>query len=323
MGGEAIYFFPAPENQRQTPSFIAGHSPRGLTAESVNDNGQQTMLTRPATVITMEEWRNLPERRGNFWVVDTDGWVYWADEIPSGEATGPLLNSIVLAQNPAEDYYYGINVQAQMATATGTTDDGEINNFNSFGFDINGGWTADGQYLMNYITGNGDSTQPPDLTPTPLPTTPTPNITVTPTPPASIVLTPTPTATLTPPATGTPTPPATGTPTPTPTRTLVSAAIDSDSIFIRPGVTANDMLASFNYQHTYSDGSVVDRSTTVVVFRNRTNDDPNVSNADSDRDGVRFFDLKCSAYNPAFYLTIEFYDTDGVYDIRTFEMIMR
>jgi len=177
MGGGPIYFFPAPENQRQTPSFIADHSPHGLTAESVNNNGQQTMLTGYATILTMDEWLDLSDRKGNFWVVDTDGWVYWANEIQPSEATGLFLNSVVLVQPPAEDYYYGISVQAQMATATGLTDDGEINNYNSFGFDINGGWTDNGRYLMDYITNNYEYTYTPVPTPS-VPATgyPTPSV---------------------------------------------------------------------------------------------------------------------------------------------------
>ena len=241
MGGDPIYFFPAPENQRETPSFIASHSPHGLTAESVNNSGQQTMLTGYATVLTMEEWLDLSDRKGDFWVVDTDGWVYWANQIQPGEATGLFLNSVALVQPPTEDYYYGISVQAQMATATGQTDEGEINNYNSFGFDINGGWTDNGKYLMDYITNNEDSVYNPNLSPTPE------------APPPTV------------PANGTPAPTA----TPEQPRTLVAAYIQRDSVRIARQVS-NDInrLASFTYERTYSDGHTAVRDITIVISRN-------------------------------------------------------
>ena len=293
LGGEPIYFFPAPESQRQTPSFIASHSPHGLTAESVNNNGQQTQLTGYATILTMDEWLDLSDRKGNFWVVDTDGWIYWANEIQPSEATGLFLNSVVLLQDPTEDYYYGISVQAQMATATGLTDDGEINNYNSFGFDINGGWTDNGQYLMDYITYNMSSPYNPDLSPTPsVPAYGTPSV---PTPSD-----PTPSIPTDPP-----------TPSPDLPVTLVSATIDLDSIRIaRQGTHVNNRLASFTYHHTYSDGSTQRFDTTIVVSRS---------------DGGRPFSLRCGNINPAFIVSIEFYETDsdGDYDIRIFEIEMR
>ena len=47
------------------------------------------------------------------------------------------------------DYYYGINVVAQMATK----DDDGLDNYERFGDEEHGGWTTDGQALMRLIVG--------------------------------------------------------------------------------------------------------------------------------------------------------------------------
>jgi hypothetical protein len=151
MGGDGTYFFPAPENMRETPEFVA-QSPHGLTADSTNDSGVRAQRTPYATVITMEEWRALDTRIGNFWVIDVDGWAYWASPLRPGRTTGLLMSGVTQIRVPEEDYFYGIHVQAQMATKESTTDAGELDDFRAFGLDINGGWSADGEYLMNYIT---------------------------------------------------------------------------------------------------------------------------------------------------------------------------
>ena len=151
MGGDGIYFFPASEDMRETPEYVA-RSPHGLTAESTNEEGIGTQRTPYATVITMEEWHDLDTKMGNFWVIDTDGWAYWASPLRPGRATGLLINGVTQISAPEEDYFYGIHVQAQMATRESTTGAGDIDNFRAFGLDINGGWTEDGLYLMNYIT---------------------------------------------------------------------------------------------------------------------------------------------------------------------------
>jgi len=156
MGGHEIYYFPAPVDQRETDSFVAsGSTEEGLTADCVNDVGIATQLTANANVITIAEW-NENQRIGNYWVFDTDGWAYWASPILPGEATGLLLNGVSLVNNNIYgQYFYAVNVNAQMATSEGTADvDGNVSNFRDFGYDINGGWTEYGMNLMYYITGN-------------------------------------------------------------------------------------------------------------------------------------------------------------------------
>lgn len=95
-------------------------------------------------LISMKEWLALGEDadKDNYWVYDTDGWVYWSSPIKAGETTGLLLDSIELKQVMDDTYYYAINVVAQFITADdlgekGTTD-GEENTTSGTGFYANG-----------------------------------------------------------------------------------------------------------------------------------------------------------------------------------------
>ena len=109
---------------------------------------------------------------GDYWVIDrnhdqhSDCWIYWASPLKPGEATGLLLDKVVKKDwaylnrigsnfDYNQDYYYGINVVAQMATKDGTTDsNGVIDNYIRFGDAANGGWSADGQKLMEIVVGS-------------------------------------------------------------------------------------------------------------------------------------------------------------------------
>ena len=94
-----------------------------VTPNPVEQETRQTQA--PAfPVVTMTQWLNgdealglLPHTSGNFWVWDSDGWLYWANPLPAGEATGLLLSSITLNHTPNDEMYYAIFVDAEMATA--------------------------------------------------------------------------------------------------------------------------------------------------------------------------------------------------------------
>jgi len=74
--------------------------------------------TLNATLISMTEWVNdYNSEPGEYWVYDTDGWVYWAQAIEPGTATGLLLDGIELNQVMDDSWYYAINVVAQFVTA--------------------------------------------------------------------------------------------------------------------------------------------------------------------------------------------------------------
>jgi hypothetical protein len=73
--------------------------------------------TLNATVMTMSQWIAAGRNAGPFWVYDTDGWAYWAEVIEPGTATGLLLNGITPIAKLKQLWFYGINVEAQFATA--------------------------------------------------------------------------------------------------------------------------------------------------------------------------------------------------------------
>jgi len=74
--------------------------------------------TLGATLISMDEWMNdYNSEPGEYWVYDTDGWVYWAQAIEPDTATGLLLDGIELNQVMDDTWYYAINVVAQFITA--------------------------------------------------------------------------------------------------------------------------------------------------------------------------------------------------------------
>ena len=122
MGGQK-YFFPAPAAYRgQQPDgtdWISTGGHEAVSPHSVNRHGDAARSTLPATVVLMSQWIEMGSPIGNYWVVDDDGYSYWAAPLLPGQATGMLLNTVELINNPAEDYYYGINVAAHMATRDG------------------------------------------------------------------------------------------------------------------------------------------------------------------------------------------------------------
>ena len=97
--------------------------------------------TLPGSVITMMDWLASGSVPGPYWVVDTDGWAYWAQAIMPGTASGLLLNSISLNTEMDDNWYYGIYVTSDMATINDVSllKDG----------------TADGKNLIDVITGGG------------------------------------------------------------------------------------------------------------------------------------------------------------------------
>lgn len=75
--------------------------------------------TPTASLLSMDEWlnKNDDEKIGDYWVYDSDGWVYYAKPVEWGEATGLLLDKISLTQTMNDSYYYAINVVCEMITA--------------------------------------------------------------------------------------------------------------------------------------------------------------------------------------------------------------
>lgn len=81
--------------------------------------------TAEAKLISMADWLEEIEKsggydekkHGNYWVYDTDGWVYWSAPIMPDTATGLLLDEIELKTVMDDSWYYAINVTAQFVTA--------------------------------------------------------------------------------------------------------------------------------------------------------------------------------------------------------------
>jgi hypothetical protein len=148
MGGQK-YYFPVPESQRALPGHVEQfNSSEALGPGSIRD-GVAAKQTRNATVMTMAQWKALSSPIGDYWVIDADGWAYWANLLLPGEATGLLLNSVAKKADPADDYYYAINVIAQMATQDGVNEDGTDNSYKSF-FEQNTG-TDDAKALTDAV----------------------------------------------------------------------------------------------------------------------------------------------------------------------------
>ncbi|MDR1536470.1 MAG: hypothetical protein LBU32_00425 [Clostridiales bacterium] len=149
MGGQK-YYFPAPADE--VDGYVDGDSLEDLGPTDTNAVGVHSKLTPDASIITMGEWI-LNQQPGNYWVVDTDGWAYWAGMLQPGEATGLLLDSVTLKYTPEADYYYGVNVIAQFATPDGEVDEeGKKDNYLRFADAENGECTPNALALMQTIS---------------------------------------------------------------------------------------------------------------------------------------------------------------------------
>lgn len=103
-------------------------------------------------VYTMAQWIAAGMPTGNYWVMDTDGWCYWADVLLPSQTTGLLLSEVLLDElNPPNGvWWYGINVSLQAVTAE------DILRFGlESGIDgtYGGGFTEQGEMLLNAISG--------------------------------------------------------------------------------------------------------------------------------------------------------------------------
>lgn len=107
-------------------ALAAARSALNAAQSALNTAAKQrfgVLQTRAAQVITMAEWIAGDQKLGDFWVVDSNGWCYWANVLEAGEATGLLVNSVDGTEELAklktarQPYYYGIDVSMQAATA--------------------------------------------------------------------------------------------------------------------------------------------------------------------------------------------------------------
>lgn len=91
-----------------------------ITASEIasSESSHTAKLTEHAEVMSMADWLDMDEEQqiGDYWVFDTTGWAYYAKAIEAETATGLLLDGITQFCNPSEEWYYAIDVKAQLAT---------------------------------------------------------------------------------------------------------------------------------------------------------------------------------------------------------------
>lgn len=118
-----------------------------------NEETHQTERTLTSKVMSIQEWKDAGEPIGAYWVYDADGWAYWADAIKPQTATGLLLDKISITQETKGDWFYGVHVIAQIATA-GDWGEGTVASEGVASSGIGmyaGGLTEDGLYLLNKV----------------------------------------------------------------------------------------------------------------------------------------------------------------------------
>ncbi|MDE6476489.1 MAG: hypothetical protein K2L08_06525, partial [Erysipelotrichaceae bacterium] len=120
-----------------------GVNKKGIEILNRGEEGEEVTHTTKkidynATVMSMEQWVAQGKKVGPYWVYDKDGWAYWAQAINPGETTGLLLNRVEKNQMPSDNYYYGIHVIGQFATA---------GDWSGFEDDI----TSQGEELLNVV----------------------------------------------------------------------------------------------------------------------------------------------------------------------------
>ncbi|MDR2648423.1 MAG: hypothetical protein LBB94_01700 [Clostridiales bacterium] len=122
MGGQK-YYYPAPTDKRGVSDTDGTDYVDSASPENLDPSAAGTLVIKQTLpvekILTIDEWDLLDpdtQQIGNYWVLDTDGSAYWSAPLMPGEATGLLLNRVVLKKEPSEAYYYGISVQAFMAS---------------------------------------------------------------------------------------------------------------------------------------------------------------------------------------------------------------
>jgi hypothetical protein len=108
------------DNEYKDAGGVVDHSGATL-ATSGHDAGDIGQTLDAQYVITMKAWLAASDKsiyEGKAWILDEDGWFYWAGPLASGDATGLLLNSIKLKARPeATSFFYGVHVVLEAATS--------------------------------------------------------------------------------------------------------------------------------------------------------------------------------------------------------------
>jgi hypothetical protein len=115
MGGQK-YYMPATDQQKQDAEQNNGSVvSQPDTVNAGTAGAKQTLMTD--AVVTMDQYMAMSDADANrnMWIVDSDGWAYWSNLIRPNTATGMLLSKVNRTAAPIlQNYYYAINVEAQM-----------------------------------------------------------------------------------------------------------------------------------------------------------------------------------------------------------------
>jgi len=119
--------------------------------ENMTHDGTRRFIEVPAqTPITMTTWNNT---FGNaplpVWVVDYNGWAFWAQPVLPGQSTGLLLSEVRISNHPEESYWYGVHVRFNAVQPR--------NVFNAE-HGLHRGSTPEAVTLLELITGQSRST---------------------------------------------------------------------------------------------------------------------------------------------------------------------
>lgn len=112
-GGTNVFSKDGSHNQYASGDTLTEDATYGATVKNETHTAKPTSN---GTVMTMQQWIEAGKNPGAYWVVDTDGWAYWAQAIQPGTATGLLLNQISLKTDIDDDWYYAINVVSDFAS---------------------------------------------------------------------------------------------------------------------------------------------------------------------------------------------------------------
>jgi hypothetical protein len=124
-----------------------GHTAGGPYSSKTVSQTQETI-----DVLVMSVWIDMGRPVGPYWVLDQDGWFYWAQPLPPGEATGLLLNGVRLENALTDAYYYGVN--AVMQAATWNDRDAFSTGLDAVVTGKTNTITVEGKSLLATITGN-------------------------------------------------------------------------------------------------------------------------------------------------------------------------
>lgn len=104
--------------------------------------------TLEGSVISMGQWIDDGYNPGNFWVYDVDGWAYWANGVAPETATALLVDRVSVIKPPTVDWYYGLHVEMEAATAG---DWGDQTSSEELEQGMYADITSDGIFLLNTI----------------------------------------------------------------------------------------------------------------------------------------------------------------------------